>query len=67
MSRVPRLSSLTLIANPLSRSYKFRQASDFWYLTGFEEPDAALVLGQSPSCSPLKRTTADGRARAYGI
>ncbi|KIJ32357.1 hypothetical protein M422DRAFT_213900 [Sphaerobolus stellatus SS14] len=24
--------------------YKFRQASDFWYLTGFQEPDAALIL-----------------------
>ncbi|KAI9448434.1 peptidase M24 [Lactarius indigo] len=24
--------------------YKFRQASDFWYLTGFEEPDSALIL-----------------------
>jgi hypothetical protein len=28
-------------------SYKFRQASDFWYLTGFEEPDSALILGKS--------------------
>ena len=26
-------------------SYKFRQASDFWYLTGFQEPDAAVVIG----------------------
>lgn len=26
-------------------SYKFRQASDFWYLTGFQEADAALILG----------------------
>ncbi|VDC01149.1 unnamed protein product [Peniophora sp. CBMAI 1063] len=24
--------------------YKYRQASDFWYLTGFEEPDSAVVL-----------------------
>lgn len=32
-----------------SRSYKFRQASDFWYLTGFEEPDSALILGQPSS------------------
>jgi len=28
-------------------SYKFRQASDFWYLTGFDEPDAAVILGSS--------------------
>jgi len=26
-------------------SYKFRQASDFWYLTGFDEPDAAVIIG----------------------
>lgn len=26
-------------------SYKHRQASDFWYLTGFEEPDSAVILG----------------------
>ena len=25
--------------------YPFRQASDFWYLTGFIEPDAVLVIG----------------------
>ncbi|OBZ71885.1 Intermediate cleaving peptidase 55 [Grifola frondosa] len=29
--------------------YKFRQASDFWYLTGFEEPDAAVILEKRPS------------------
>ena len=29
-------------------SYRFRQASDFWYLTGFEEPSAAVVLGKPP-------------------
>ena len=31
-------------------SYKFRQASDFWYLTGFDEPDAAVVLEKRPDC-----------------
>ncbi|KAM0749701.1 Creatinase/aminopeptidase [Meredithblackwellia eburnea MCA 4105] len=25
--------------------YKFRQATNFWYLTGWEEPDSFLVLG----------------------
>ncbi|KAI0063075.1 peptidase M24 [Artomyces pyxidatus] len=30
-------------------SYKFRQASDFWYLTGFQEPDSALVLEKNGS------------------
>ncbi|KAI0082855.1 hypothetical protein K474DRAFT_1585044 [Panus rudis PR-1116 ss-1] len=29
--------------------YKFRQASDFWYLTGFEEPDAGLILEKDAS------------------
>jgi hypothetical protein len=32
---------------PAQSSYKFRQASDFWYLTGFDEPDAAVILGLS--------------------
>lgn len=27
--------------------YPFRQSSDFWYLTGFTEPDAVLVIGPS--------------------
>ncbi|MDB4021811.1 aminopeptidase P N-terminal domain-containing protein [Litorivicinus sp.] len=27
--------------------YPFRQSSDFWYLTGFTEPDAVLVFGPS--------------------
>jgi Aminopeptidase P, N-terminal domain len=26
-------------------SYKYRQDSDFWYLTGFEEPNSAVTLG----------------------
>ncbi len=30
-------------------SYKFRQASDFWYLTGFEEPDSAVLLEKNSS------------------
>ncbi|KAI0773692.1 peptidase M24, structural domain-containing protein [Fomes fomentarius] len=29
--------------------YKFRQSSDFWYLTGFDEPDAAVILEKRPS------------------
>ncbi|CCM01030.1 uncharacterized protein FIBRA_03078 [Fibroporia radiculosa] len=31
--------------------YKYRQASDFWYLTGFEEPSSVLVLLSDPSSS----------------
>ncbi|KAF7799118.1 hypothetical protein EIP86_010348 [Pleurotus ostreatoroseus] len=29
--------------------YKFRQASDFWYLTGFEESDSAVILEKNSS------------------
>ncbi|KAJ3558616.1 hypothetical protein NM688_g819 [Phlebia brevispora] len=29
--------------------YKFRQASDFWYLTGFEESDSAVILEKTSS------------------
>lgn len=27
--------------------YQFHQNTDFWYLCGFNEPDAALVLGNN--------------------
>ncbi|CAO1623330.1 unnamed protein product [Sympodiomycopsis kandeliae] len=30
--------------------YRFRQASNFWYLTGFQEPDSAVVLQKQSSC-----------------
>lgn len=33
------------LPNIMALSYKYRQGSDFWYLTGFEEPDSAVVLG----------------------
>ncbi|WWC68482.1 uncharacterized protein I206_102411 [Kwoniella pini CBS 10737] len=29
--------------------YRFRQATDFYYLTGFNEPDATLILESAPS------------------
>ena len=38
------------------RSYKFRQASDFWYLTGFEEPDSAVVLEKISSSRGYRMT-----------
>lgn len=38
-------------------SYKFRQSSDFWYLTGFDEPDAAVILEKMPSCPRGYRMT----------
>ncbi|KAK7061263.1 intermediate cleaving peptidase 55 [Favolaschia claudopus] len=36
--------------------YKFRQASDFWYLTGFEEPNAAVVLEKTSSSRGYRMT-----------
>lgn len=47
--------ALVLFSAPVARrnndvEHPYRQHSDFYYLTGFEEPDAALVLRkQSPS------------------
>lgn len=38
------------------QSYKFRQASDFWYLTGFEEPDAAVILEKTSSSRGYRMT-----------
>ena len=29
--------------------YKFRQETNFWYLTGFQEPDSAVILEKHPS------------------
>ena len=38
--------------------YRFRQNSDFYYLTGFNEPDAILVISASkhPHCTLFNRT-----------
>lgn len=36
---------MTRNGNQRIHSYKYRQASDFWYLTGFEEPNSAVILG----------------------
>ncbi|OJA18355.1 hypothetical protein AZE42_00732 [Rhizopogon vesiculosus] len=36
--------------------YKYRQASDFWYLTGFEEPDSAVVLEKNSSSRGYRMT-----------
>ena len=36
----------------LSFSYKFHQNNDFLYFTGFQEPDAVLII-ESNSSSPL--------------
>ncbi|KAJ7067901.1 peptidase M24 [Mycena amicta] len=36
--------------------YKFRQASDFWYLTGFAEPDSAVILEKNSSSRGYRMT-----------
>ncbi|KAF9004696.1 peptidase M24 [Cyathus striatus] len=36
--------------------YKFRQASDFWYLTGFQEPDSAVILEKTSSSRGYRMT-----------
>ncbi|KAH6915471.1 peptidase M24 [Coprinopsis sp. MPI-PUGE-AT-0042] len=51
MDSLPDNSVVVSVAAPvkyMSKNifYKYRQNSDFWYLTGFEEPDSALVLGK---------------------
>ncbi|KAI0734915.1 peptidase M24 [Fomitopsis betulina] len=57
MDSLPPHSAVVSVAAPVKymsgRAYKFRQDSDFWYLTGFEEPASALLLEK------------DGSARGY--
>ena len=38
----------SLTAKVHTSSYKFRQSTNFWYLTGWEEPESVLVLGGHP-------------------
>ncbi|KAI0761762.1 peptidase M24 [Irpex lacteus] len=60
MDRLPADSIVVSVAGQIKymsgRDYKFRQASDFWYLTGFEEPDSAVIL-EKTSCSRGYRMT----------
>lgn len=37
-------SAKEILRNGQDNDFEFRQNSDFWYLTGFREPDAVLVL-----------------------
>jgi len=56
-SMAPGSIALIVGANPVTRSadteYPFRQNSDFWYLTGFEHPNAVAILrkGADPEFS----------------
>ncbi len=42
------IAAHSLVTRSNDTEYVFRQNSDFWYLTGFNEPDAFLILSNSP-------------------
>ncbi len=42
------IPAATLVTRSRDTEYLFRQDSDFWYLTGFEEPNAWLILSNHP-------------------
>ncbi|KAJ4471985.1 peptidase M24 [Lentinula aciculospora] len=61
MNRLPDNSVVISLAGTVkymsgSAFYKFRQASDFWYLTGFEEPDSAVMLEKNHSARGYRMT-----------
>ncbi|KAH7912445.1 peptidase M24 [Hygrophoropsis aurantiaca] len=60
MDSLPANSVVVSVAAPIkymsASIYKFRQASDFWYLTGFEEPDAAVILEKNSTSRGYRMT-----------
>ncbi|PPQ68846.1 hypothetical protein CVT26_001680 [Gymnopilus dilepis] len=56
MDLLPEKSLVVSVSSPIKYIYKYRQASDFWYLTGFEEPDSAVILEKSSSSRGYKMT-----------
>ncbi|KLO07415.1 peptidase M24, partial [Schizopora paradoxa] len=61
MKRLPESSMVVCLSAPVKYMsgeifYKYRQASDFWYLTGFEEPESAVVLEKISSGSECRMT-----------
>ncbi|KIJ19786.1 hypothetical protein PAXINDRAFT_107213, partial [Paxillus involutus ATCC 200175] len=61
MDSLPSNSVVVSVAAPIKFMsgnifYKFRQASDFWYLTGFQEPDAAVILEKTSTSRGYKMT-----------
>ncbi|EIN10128.1 hypothetical protein PUNSTDRAFT_64678 [Punctularia strigosozonata HHB-11173 SS5] len=60
MERLPDNSVVVSVSAPVKymsgRNYKYRQASDFWYLTGFEEPDSAVILEKTSSSRGYRMT-----------
>ncbi|XP_006459791.1 hypothetical protein AGABI2DRAFT_219147 [Agaricus bisporus var. bisporus H97] len=61
MDSLPKNSLVVSVAAPIKMMsnnifYKYRQNSDFWYLTGFAEPDSALLLEKDSSPKGYKMT-----------
>ncbi|RXW14043.1 hypothetical protein EST38_g11812 [Candolleomyces aberdarensis] len=61
MERLPDNSLVVAVAAPVKYMsanifYKYRQASDFWYLTGLEEPDSAVILEKTSSSKGYRMT-----------
>ncbi|KAJ3505687.1 hypothetical protein NLJ89_g7287 [Agrocybe chaxingu] len=61
MELLPEKSVVLSVAAPVKYMsanifYKYRQASDFWYLTGFEEPESAVVLEKNSSSKGYSMT-----------
>ncbi|KAF8432533.1 Creatinase/Aminopeptidase P [Boletus edulis BED1] len=61
MENLPNDSVVVSVAAPIKYMsgkifYKFRQASDFWYLTGFEEPDVAVILEKTSTSRGYRMT-----------
>ncbi|RDB15460.1 Intermediate cleaving peptidase 55 [Hypsizygus marmoreus] len=61
MNGLPDNSLVVCVAAPIKYMsgkifYKYRQASDFWYLTGFEEPDSAIILEKTSSSRGYRMT-----------
>ncbi|KAF9449565.1 peptidase M24 [Macrolepiota fuliginosa MF-IS2] len=61
MNSLPENSVVVSVAAPIklmsnSIFYKYRQNSDLWYLTGFAEPDSAIILEKNSSPKGYKMT-----------
>ncbi|KAI0959231.1 hypothetical protein AcW1_004114 [Taiwanofungus camphoratus] len=61
MSSLPDSSLVVCVAGQIKYMsgqifYKFRQSSDFWYLTGFEEPSSAVILEKNSSARGYRMT-----------
>lgn len=61
MESLPDNSLVVAVASPIKYMsanifYKHRQASDFWYLTGFEESESAVILEKTSSSKGYRMT-----------